>query len=464
MVQVMRAEGDIRTGLSSPKRYLWADDDSWLEGGNWYMADPADRCRTGDLCGHAPGALPPLHPRGRPRLPPGARRAEGERVRRRGPAEAAPRPPHHDDRRPLRDALPGLQLRQLAGLPQQVGRERADPRNPHPHPQLSQRHDPRRAETLRGPGQQGHQHLRHDAGQEPARQARAEPGHRRGQRRAPHLHLERAADAGPGPAAVVLHLAAGPRPEEAQGGRGGRARRRRAGGPPPRPPRNPAPRRGPPPRRAADRRLRRRGQRNPHRLHGHRRRHHRPDDRQVQLRVEDRRLHPRPGPPPGRHLPGRRPIGQTPAGGHHRPPLRRRPGHGRRGRAVALRAGSAAEPRNPRPARQLHQPPLRPPGPGLPQQRQRRRHRAHLPHRSRHRRSRGRRVAAEGLRQGPRPRLLQRPAGTRPGLRPQPVRGRRLRRLRRAALRLLPPHHRARRPTWCCWPGCPRSSATSSSW
>ena len=47
VVQVMRAEGDIRTGLSSPKRYLWADDDSWLEGGNWYMADPADRCRTG---------------------------------------------------------------------------------------------------------------------------------------------------------------------------------------------------------------------------------------------------------------------------------------------------------------------------------------------------------------------------------------------------------------------------------
>ena len=51
-------------------------------------------------------------------------------------------------------------------------------------------------------------------------QARAEPGHRRGQRRPPQLHLERAADAGAGPAAVVLHLAAGPRPEEAQGGRG----------------------------------------------------------------------------------------------------------------------------------------------------------------------------------------------------------------------------------------------------
>ncbi len=47
VVQVMRAEGDIRTGLSSPKRYLWADDASWLEGANWHMADPADRCRSG---------------------------------------------------------------------------------------------------------------------------------------------------------------------------------------------------------------------------------------------------------------------------------------------------------------------------------------------------------------------------------------------------------------------------------
>ena len=47
VAQVMRAEGDIRTGLSSPKRYLWADDASWLEGANWHMADPADRCGTG---------------------------------------------------------------------------------------------------------------------------------------------------------------------------------------------------------------------------------------------------------------------------------------------------------------------------------------------------------------------------------------------------------------------------------
>ena len=47
VVQVMRAEGDIRTGVSSPKRYLWADDASWLEGANWHMADPSDRCKTG---------------------------------------------------------------------------------------------------------------------------------------------------------------------------------------------------------------------------------------------------------------------------------------------------------------------------------------------------------------------------------------------------------------------------------
>lgn len=47
VTHVMRVEGDIRTGLSSPKRYLWADDASWLEGANWHMADPADRCRTG---------------------------------------------------------------------------------------------------------------------------------------------------------------------------------------------------------------------------------------------------------------------------------------------------------------------------------------------------------------------------------------------------------------------------------
>jgi hypothetical protein len=47
VAQVMRADGDIRVGLSSPKRYLWADDASWLEGANWHMADPADRHGNG---------------------------------------------------------------------------------------------------------------------------------------------------------------------------------------------------------------------------------------------------------------------------------------------------------------------------------------------------------------------------------------------------------------------------------
>ena len=45
--QLMHSEGDYRTAVSSPKRYLWADDPAWLEGANWYMTDPYDRCTTG---------------------------------------------------------------------------------------------------------------------------------------------------------------------------------------------------------------------------------------------------------------------------------------------------------------------------------------------------------------------------------------------------------------------------------
>ena len=58
VVQVMHVEGDVRTGVSSPKRYLWADDASWLEGANWYMADPADRCQTGSYaaCSRGPSS------------------------------------------------------------------------------------------------------------------------------------------------------------------------------------------------------------------------------------------------------------------------------------------------------------------------------------------------------------------------------------------------------------------------
>ena len=57
VVSVMRADGDIRTGVSSPKRYLWADDSSWLEGANWHMADTADRCRTGAYAATLQGPL-----------------------------------------------------------------------------------------------------------------------------------------------------------------------------------------------------------------------------------------------------------------------------------------------------------------------------------------------------------------------------------------------------------------------
>ncbi|GDY07060.1 hypothetical protein LBMAG52_05460 [Planctomycetia bacterium] len=46
VAQAVRTEGDILLGLSSPKRYLWADDEVWLEGDVWYMADPDDRCGT----------------------------------------------------------------------------------------------------------------------------------------------------------------------------------------------------------------------------------------------------------------------------------------------------------------------------------------------------------------------------------------------------------------------------------
>lgn len=40
---VMRTDGEVRTSVSSPKRYLWAKDASWLDGSNWYMADPHGR-------------------------------------------------------------------------------------------------------------------------------------------------------------------------------------------------------------------------------------------------------------------------------------------------------------------------------------------------------------------------------------------------------------------------------------
>lgn len=43
LAMVMRTDGEVRTGVSSPKRYLWAKDESWLDGANWHMADPSGR-------------------------------------------------------------------------------------------------------------------------------------------------------------------------------------------------------------------------------------------------------------------------------------------------------------------------------------------------------------------------------------------------------------------------------------
>jgi hypothetical protein len=55
--QIMHAKGDFRTSVSSPKRYLWAHDESWLEGAFWYMADPHDRCDTGVFAAKIRGEL-----------------------------------------------------------------------------------------------------------------------------------------------------------------------------------------------------------------------------------------------------------------------------------------------------------------------------------------------------------------------------------------------------------------------
>ena len=92
MIHVIRADGDIRTGVSSPKRYLWADDASWLEGANWFMADPTDRARSGRLRRAAGRAVPAIRPRGRPRFPSERRRSQGERVRHGHALEATSRP------------------------------------------------------------------------------------------------------------------------------------------------------------------------------------------------------------------------------------------------------------------------------------------------------------------------------------------------------------------------------------
>ncbi|MCA9246427.1 MAG: virulence factor SrfB, partial [Planctomycetales bacterium] len=55
--QTMHAKGEFRTSVSSPKRYLWADDDIWLEGAFWYMADPHDRAKTDTFSAKIQGPL-----------------------------------------------------------------------------------------------------------------------------------------------------------------------------------------------------------------------------------------------------------------------------------------------------------------------------------------------------------------------------------------------------------------------
>jgi len=50
-------QGDLRLGVSSPKRYLWADDHRWLDGAFWHMADPNDRCRSGMFASKLSGRL-----------------------------------------------------------------------------------------------------------------------------------------------------------------------------------------------------------------------------------------------------------------------------------------------------------------------------------------------------------------------------------------------------------------------
>ena len=203
VVQVMRAEGDIRTGVSSPKRYLWADDSSWLEGANWHMADPTDRCKTSAYSSPLKGPfLKYMHEDDRDFLLQDGEPKETEY------AAEAPLKPRHAPRvlmtsAALRAIGTGLYLRQFARLSAFLRRGGPGARNPHAHAQQSQRHDPGRAPPLCRPGQQGNQHLLCHVGQEPALQAGTELGNRRSVSLPFDLHLERIADAGPGPAAVV---------------------------------------------------------------------------------------------------------------------------------------------------------------------------------------------------------------------------------------------------------------------
>ena len=174
VVQVMRAEGDIRTGLSSPKRYLWADDASWLEGANWHMADPADRCQYGHLRRHAQAALSSsfVHEDDRDFLLQDGEPKESEF------AAEAPLKPRHAPRVMMTAALYELLCQAYTyvnsmRLSQRLRRGRPGPRNPHPHAQLPQRHDPGGAANGSPPRRNKAINIfAADAGQEPARASR----------------------------------------------------------------------------------------------------------------------------------------------------------------------------------------------------------------------------------------------------------------------------------------------------
>ena len=185
VVQVMRAEGDIRTGVSSPKRYLWADDASWLEGANWYMADPADRCQTRLLCRRAQGPLPPfIHEDDRDFLLEEGEPKESEYASR-DPAQAAARPATLMTAALYEMLCQAYTYVNSMAYRNASGDGRTRPRNPHPHAQLSQRHDPGGAATrCKAQGSKAIKIFAKTLGKSQRVQAGAEPEHRRGQRRA----------------------------------------------------------------------------------------------------------------------------------------------------------------------------------------------------------------------------------------------------------------------------------------
>ena len=166
LLQVMRAEGDIRTGLSSPKRYLWADNASWLEGANWYMADPADRCETGLYASLLRGPLLRyIHEDDRDFLLDGDPNPQQL-------APEAPLKPRHAPRAMMTAALYEMLCQAYAYVNSAAYRAASgdagrNARAPHPFAHFPQRHDPRGAAPPGRPGAEGDRYLRAHPGQGP---------------------------------------------------------------------------------------------------------------------------------------------------------------------------------------------------------------------------------------------------------------------------------------------------------